>query len=65
MYCLIDGVETLQKQMLSEKRRLQLKKALLLDKPDERLEYGFHEVYLNNGIRVTRASGSPTRLPAA
>lgn len=61
MYCLIDGVETLQKQMLSEKRRLQLKKALLLDKPDERLEYGFHEVYLNNGIRVTIFSGNRTK----
>lgn len=61
MYCLINGVEVLQKQRLSDKRRMQLKKALLLDKPDERLENGFHEVYLNNGIRVTIYAGNRTK----
>ncbi|MEG0292271.1 MAG: ATPase, T2SS/T4P/T4SS family [Anaerovoracaceae bacterium] len=61
MYCLINGEEVLQEQTLNEKRRLQLKKALLLGKPDERLENGFHEVYLNNGIRVTIYSGDRTK----
>ncbi|MEG0662943.1 MAG: ATPase, T2SS/T4P/T4SS family, partial [Anaerovoracaceae bacterium] len=61
LYCLIDGVEELQEQRLSDRRRLQLKKALLLGTPEERLEAGFHEVYLQNGIRVTIYSGERTK----
>lgn len=62
IYCLINGKEVLQPQTICEKRRLQLKKALLLGKPDERMEEGFHEVYLNNGIRVTIYSGDRTKV---
>lgn len=61
IYFLEDGREVLQKQSISRKRRLQLKKALLLDYPQERLEHGFHEVYLSNGIRVTIYSGDRTK----
>lgn len=62
IYFLEEGKEVLQEQRISQKRRAQLKKALLLDNPEERLEYGFHEVYLNNGIRVTIYSGDRTKL---
>ena len=61
IYFLQNGKEVLQKQRISQKRRSQLKKALLLDYPKERLEYGFHEVYLSNGIRVTIYSGDRTK----
>ena len=53
LYCLIDGVSKLQPQTIGSRRREQLKRALLLATPRERLEDGFHEVYLRNGIRIT------------
>ena len=61
LYCLIDGKSQLQPQRISGKRREQLKRALLLATPRERLEEGFHEVYLHNGIRITIFSGERTK----
>ena len=61
LYCLIDGVSVLQPQRIPEERREQLKRAFLLATPRERLEEGFHEVYLNNGIRITIFSGDRTK----
>lgn len=61
LYCMINGVATLQPQKINKKRREQLKRTLLLATPYERLEYGFHEVYLRNGIRITIFSGSRTK----
>lgn len=61
LYCLIDGKSVLQPQRISAKRREQLKRALLLASPRERLEEGFHEVYLHNGIRITIFSGERTK----
>ncbi len=61
LYCLIDGVSVLQPQRISKERREQLKRSLLLATPRERLEEGFHEVYLNNGIRITIFSGDRTK----
>lgn len=61
LYCLIDGKSQLQPQRISARRRQQLKRTLLLATPYERLEYGFHEVYLHNGIRITIYSGERTK----
>lgn len=61
MYCLIDGKSELQPQRIPRARREKLKRTLLLATPEERVEYGFHEVYLMNGIRVTIYSGSRTK----
>lgn len=61
LYCLIDGKAQLQPQRISARRREQLKRTLLLATPHERLEYGFHEVYLRNGIRITIYGGSRTK----
>lgn len=61
LYCLIDGKSVLQPQRIPDKRREQLKRALLLATPRERLEEGFHEVYLHNGIRITIFSGERTK----
>ncbi|WP_251617092.1 ATPase, T2SS/T4P/T4SS family [Senimuribacter intestinalis] len=61
LYCLIDGKSQLQPQRIPGRRREQLKRTLLLATPYERLEYGFHEVYLNNGIRITIYSGDRTK----
>ena len=61
LYCLINGKSELQPQKISKKRREQLKRALLLATPQERLEAGFHEVYLHNGIRITIFSGDRTK----
>lgn len=61
LYCMIDGKIELQPQRISKRRREQLKRTLLLATPYERLEYGFHEVYLNNGIRITIYSGRRTK----
>ncbi len=61
LYCLIDGVSTLQPQKIGRKRREQLKRALLMATPKERIETGFHEVYLRNGIRITIYSGERTK----
>ena len=61
LYCLIDGKPRLQPQRISGRRREQLKRTLLLATPHERLEYGFHEVYLRNGIRITIYGGTRTK----
>lgn len=61
LYCLIDGKVQLQPQRISGRRREQLKRTLLLATPHERLEYGFHEVYLRNGIRITIYGGNRTK----
>ncbi|MEE0741182.1 MAG: ATPase, T2SS/T4P/T4SS family [Emergencia sp.] len=61
LYCMIDGRAQLQPQRIGKRRREQLKRTLLLATPHERLEYGFHEVYLHNGIRITIYSGDRTK----
>ncbi len=61
IYCFLDGKLKLQPQRISKERRAQLKKALLLATPKERLEEGFHEVYMHNGIRITIFSGERTK----
>lgn len=61
LYCLIDGTSCLQPQRIPQRRREQLKRALLLATPRERMEDGFHEVYLHNGIRITIYSGERTK----
>lgn len=61
IYCLIDGRSKLQPQRISYDRRQQLKRALLMAYPRERIEKGFHEVYLRNGIRITIYSGEKTK----
>ncbi len=61
LYCLIDGKSVLQPQRISKERREQLKRAFLMSKPRERLEDGFHELYLRNGIRITVFSGERTK----
>lgn len=61
LYCLIDGKSKLQPQVIRAERREQLKRTFLMASPKERLEEGFHEVYLFNGIRVTIYSGDRTK----
>ena len=61
LFCLIDGKEELQPQKIHKERRNKLKRTLLLSTPMERLEYGFHEIYLINGIRITIYSGHRTK----
>ncbi len=61
LFCLIDGKSELQPQRISENRREKLKRTLLLAAPKERLEYGFHEIYMLNGIRITIYSGDRTK----
>ena len=64
MYCLIDGKAVLQPQKVSSERREQLRRALLLAYPKERLEAGHNEVYLKREdgghIRATLMSGDLT-----
>lgn len=61
LYCLIDGKVRLQPQRIPARRREQLKRTMLLATPHERLEFGFHEVFLQNGIRITIYSGNRTK----
>jgi len=61
LFCLIDGKSILQPQKIGKTRREQLKRAFLMSSPRERLEEGFHELYLYNGIRVTVFSGDRTK----
>ena len=61
LYCLIDGKSKLQPQRIGLERRNQLKRALLLATPEERIEKGFHEIYLHNGIRISIFSGEKTK----
>lgn len=64
LYCLIDGKSVLQPQKISKERREQLRRALLLAYPKERLEAGHNEVYLKREdgehIRTTLMSGDFT-----
>lgn len=52
-----NGKMVLKPQKISEYRRNQLRKGILLDYPNERLSDGVHEIYLTNGMRVTMISG--------
>ena len=61
LYCLIDGKSVLQPQRISRERRQQLRRALLMGNPRQRMEQGFHELYLANGIRVTIYAGERTK----
>lgn len=61
LYCLIDGKSVLQPQRISGERRQQLRRALLMSSPRQRMEQGFHELYLANGIRVTIYAGERTK----
>lgn len=61
LFCLIDGISVLQPQRINRERREQLKRTFLMAAPKERLERGFHEVYLQNGIRITIYSGDRTK----
>ena len=61
LYCLIDGKSILQPQRIGKDRREQLKRALLMATPSERIEKGFHEIYLHNGIRISIFSGERTK----
>lgn len=61
LYCLIDGKPCLQPQKIGKERREQLKRAFLMTSPQERMERGFHELYLTNGIRITIYSGLRTK----
>ena len=61
LYCLIDGRSQLQLQRISSERRQQLRRALLMGSPRQRMDQGFHEVYLSNGIRVTIYAGDRTK----
>ncbi len=62
LYCLINGKSVLQPQRIGQDRREQLKRTFLLASPRERMEVGFHEVYLRNGIRITIYSGERTKV---
>ena len=61
LYCLIDGKSVLQPQRIGSERRQQLRRALLMGNPRQRMEQGFHELYLSNGIRVTIYAGERTK----
>lgn len=52
IYFLINGIPMLQPQKISAQRRGQLREALLLPDPTQNRAESYHEVYLNNGIRV-------------
>lgn len=53
VYYLINGESVLQNFRISEDRRNQLIKALLLSTPKKRLTDDYYEVYMLNGIRIT------------
>lgn len=53
IYFLIDGKMVLQPQKISKERRIQLRRALLLATPEKREGDFYHEVYLQDGTRVT------------
>ena len=64
LYCLIDGKSVKQPQVISDQRREQLRRSLLLNYPKERLEAGHNEVFLQredgSHVRVTLMSGDFT-----
>lgn len=53
VYYLINGRQQLQPVKISADRRMQLRAALLLPDPQKRRADPYHEVYLNDGTRVT------------
>ena len=53
IYFLIDGVDVLMPQTISNERRAQLVKKLLSFVPKERLDRDYHEIQLLDEIRVT------------
>jgi pilus assembly protein CpaF len=53
IYFLIDGVDVLMPQNISDDRRAQLVKKLLSIKPDERGDKDYHEIQLLDEIRIT------------
>ncbi|MDD3350184.1 MAG: ATPase, T2SS/T4P/T4SS family [Eubacteriales bacterium] len=53
IYFMIGGKLELQPQSMTSERRAQLRAALLLDDPRKRLNEVYHEVYLQDGSRVT------------
>lgn len=62
IFFMINGRYKLMPQKISQDRRNQLKRALLLKTPKERLDSGFHEVYMERGnIRITIFSGDRTK----
>lgn len=61
IYCMVEGKTLLLPQRISAFRRERLKRTFLMASPKERLDKGFHEVYLRNGIRITIYSGEKTK----
>lgn len=61
IYSMINGRTQLLPQRISDFRRERLKRTFLMASPRERLDKGFHEVYLRNGIRITIYSGEKTK----
>jgi len=53
IYFMIGGTLELQPQRITQNRRRQLRKALLLKTPKKRLDSDYHEVYMLNGTRIT------------
>lgn len=53
IYFLLDGKQVMQRQTISNERRKQLRKALLLNTPKKRISDDYHEVYMLDGTRIT------------
>ncbi len=53
IYFMLGGKLVLQPQTISKERRIQLRKALLLKTPKVRISDDYHEVYTQNGTRIT------------
>lgn len=53
IYFLENGKKVLRTQRISHERRSQLVRALLMGTPEERFDKDFHEVYMQDGTRVT------------
>ncbi len=61
IYFLEEGRMALKPQTISQSRREQLKRAILMLSPQERLDKDFHEVYLLDGTRITIFGGLMTK----
>lgn len=61
IYFLENGKMQQKNQVISKHRREQLKRAILLLSPKERLNKDFHEVYLLDGTRITIFGGSMSK----
>ncbi len=62
IYYLEEGRMVLKPQTISQTRREQLKRAILMLSPQERLDKDFHEVYLLDGTRITIFGGLMTKV---